>query len=67
VLPVIGKDGSAVSDAATLAGYVGKLEHAFYDLAQNYYHQVIPSTVGTDVMMLSFFLPKKWRNCGDFD
>ena len=40
VLPVIGKDGSAISDAATLSGYVGKLEHAFYDLAQNYYHQV---------------------------
>jgi hypothetical protein len=40
VLPVIGKDRTPISDAATLSGYVARLENAFYELAQNYYHQV---------------------------
>jgi len=40
VLPVIGKDGVAISDAQTLAGYVVKLEKKFYEPAQNYYYLV---------------------------
>ena len=37
---MIGKDRTPISDAATLSGYVARLENAFYELAQNYYHQV---------------------------